>query len=390
MRIKAFTANTVQEAMNQVKDELGKDAVIIHTRRVKKGGFLGFFTKEVVEIMAAIEDIQESVPKKTNKVTKAENERKQEEISDQQAYVSKQTSINAYKIQNSLQNTNVIENLPEKNVEKPILQKVIDDNLQNKINKISLFDILVENDVQPKVAKAIVTGIENEAVKLDKDSPEALDVVADYFSKRVKPAIPVKEGIEQTKVVALIGATGVGKTTTIAKIAANFVLSKGCSVALITADTYRISAVEQLKTYSDIIGVPLEIVYSAAELRQAIEKHMDKQLVLIDTAGRSQHNSEQLDELESLLTAYDNMEKHLVISSTTKYKDAVDIIQQFSQCAPDRILFTKVDETRSNGTVVSILHEFPLSLSYLTTGQSVPDDIIIADSRKLAELVLRE
>lgn len=390
MRIKAFTANTVQEAMNQVKDELGKDAVIIHTRRVKKGGFLGFFTKEVVEIMAAIEDIQESVPKKTNKVTKAENERKQEEISDQQAYVSKQTSINAYKIQNSLQNTNVIENLPEKNVEKPILQKVIDDNLQNKINKISLFDILVENDVQPKVAKAIVTGIENEAVKLDKDSPEALDVVADYFSKRVKPAIPVQEGIEQTKVVALIGATGVGKTTTIAKIAANFVLSKGCSVALITADTYRISAVEQLKTYSDIIGVPLEIVYSAAELRQAIDKHMDKQLVLIDTAGRSQHNSEQLDELESLLTAYDNMEKHLVISSTTKYKDAVDIIQQFSQCAPDRILFTKVDETRSNGTVVSILHEFPLRLSYLTTGQSVPDDIIIADSRKLAELVLRE
>ena len=390
MRIKAFTANTVQEAMNQVKDELGKDAVIIHTRRVKKGGFLGFFTKEVVEIMAAIEDIQESVPKKINKVTKTENERKQEEISDQQAYVSKQTSINAYKIQNSLQNTNVIENLPEKNVEKPILQKVIDDNLQNKINKISLFDILVENDVQPKVAKAIVTGIENEAVKLDKDSPEALDVVADYFSKRVKPAIPVKEGIEQTKVVALIGATGVGKTTTIAKIAANFVLSKGCSVALITADTYRISAVEQLKTYSDIIGVPLEIVYSAAELRQAIEKHMDKQLVLIDTAGRSQHNSEQLDELESLLTAYDTMEKHLVISSTTKYKDAVDIIQQFSQCAPDRILFTKVDETRSNGTVVSILHEFPLRLSYLTTGQSVPDDIIIADSRKLAELVLRE
>lgn len=376
--------------MNQVKDELGKDAVIIHTRRVKKGGFLGFFTKEVVEIMAAIEDIQESVPKKINKVTKTENERKQEEISDQQAYVSKQTSINAYKIQNSLQNTNVIENLPEKNVEKPILQKVIDDNLQNKINKISLFDILVENDVQPKVAKAIVTGIENEAVKLDKDSPEALDVVADYFSKRVKPAIPVKEGIEQTKVVALIGATGVGKTTTIAKIAANFVLSKGCSVALITADTYRISAVEQLKTYSDIIGVPLEIVYSAAELRQAIEKHMDKQLVLIDTAGRSQHNSEQLDELESLLTAYDTMEKHLVISSTTKYKDAVDIIQQFSQCAPDRILFTKVDETRSNGTVVSILHEFPLRLSYLTTGQSVPDDIIIADSRKLAELVLRE
>ena len=191
-------------------------------------------------------------------------------------------------------------------------------------------------------------------------------------------------------IVVTSGKGGVGKTTTIAKIAASFVLEKGCSVALITADTYRISAVEQLKTYSDIIGVPLEIVYSALELQTAITKHMDKQLVLIDTAGRSQYNSEQLDELRSLLTASEDIEKHLVLSSTTKYKDAVDIIKQFSQCSPDRVLFTKVDETSGIGTVISVLHEFPMHLSYLTTGQSVPDDIIIADPHKLAELVLKE
>ena len=117
---------------------------------------------------------------------------------------------------------------------------------------------------------------------------------------------------------------------------------------------------------------------------------MDKQLVLIDTAGRSQYNSEQLDELRSLLTASEDIEKHLVLSSTTKYKDAVDIIKQFSQCSPDRVLFTKVDETSGIGTVISVLHEFPMHLSYLTTGQSVPDDIIIADPHKLAELVLKE
>jgi flagellar biosynthesis protein FlhF len=205
----------------------------------------------------------------------------------------------------------------------------------------------------------------------------------------LRPARGIDIGADQTKIVALIGATGVGKTTTIAKIAANFVLDKACSVALITADTYRISAVEQLKTYSDIIGVPLEIVYSPDELRLAIDKHRDKQLILIDTAGRSQHNEFQLEELKCLLAVVPDIEKHLVLSATTKYKDAVDILRKFSLCEPDKVLFTKVDETSTVGAIINLVHQYPITLSYITNGQSVPDDIVVADSKELAKLLLR-
>ena len=146
---------------------------------------------------------------------------------------------------------------------------------------------------------------------------------------------------------------------------------------------------EQLKTYSDIIGLPLEIVYSPPELKTAIEKHRDKQLILIDTAGRSQHNEFQLQELKEFLAVEPAIEKHLVLSATTKYKDAVDILRNFAVCAPDKILFTKTDETSSIGLILNLVYQYPITLSYLTNGQSVPDDIFPAKSDSLAEMLLR-
>jgi flagellar biosynthesis protein FlhF len=187
----------------------------------------------------------------------------------------------------------------------------------------------------------------------------------------------------------LIGATGVGKTTTLAKIAARFVLEKGVKAALITADTYRISAVEQLKTYSDIIGLPLEIVYSPDELKVAIHKHKDKDLVLIDTAGRSQHNDYQMKELQDFLSVDGRIEKHLVMSATTKERDAEDILEKFSVCKPDRVIFTKTDETGSVGLILNLLSKRDIAVSFLTNGQSVPDDIIPATPAELARLLLR-
>jgi flagellar biosynthesis protein FlhF len=176
----------------------------------------------------------------------------------------------------------------------------------------------------------------------------------------------------------------------LAKIAAGFVLNKQAKAALITADTYRISAVEQLKTYSDIIGLPLDIVYNQDELRKAIRKHEDKDLILIDTAGRSQYNEYQLEELKTLLKANSRIEKHLVLSATTKERDARDIIERFSFCNPKRIIFTKVDETSSLGIILNLLYEKDMALSYLADGQSVPDDITVAGAETLAGLFLRE
>ena len=187
-----------------------------------------------------------------------------------------------------------------------------------------------------------------------------------------------------------MGTTGVGKTTTLAKIAAKFVLEQRTNVALITADTYRISAVEQLKTYSDILELPLEIVYNPQELASALERHRDKELILIDTAGRSQHNEYQLRELEEFLRVNPRIEKHLVISATTKYTDARHIINKFSQVEPDKIIFTKIDETASLGMIINLLRDKKYALSYLTTGQSVPDDIERASSDILTTLLFRK
>ena len=273
---------------------------------------------------------------------------------------------------------------------KVMLERVMTEKMADSPSTISVRQALAEQEVDEEIIQNLLHSTSDMNLLLDKAAPAAQAYLADYFSQTIE--LP-DEGIEiqagETKIVALIGATGVGKTTTIAKIAAKFVLEKGISAALITADTYRISAVEQLKTYSDIIGLPLEIVYSPPELKTAIEKHRDKQLILIDTAGRSQHNEFQLQELKEFLAVEPAIEKHLVLSATTKYKDAVDILRNFAVCAPDKILFTKTDETSSIGLILNLVYQYPITLSYLTNGQSVPDDIFPAKSDSLAEMLLR-
>ena len=224
----------------------------------------------------------------------------------------------------------------------------------------------------------------------DHASPEARTTLTSYLEEALQYSEGIQLNRHGVRIVALIGATGVGKTTTLAKIAARFVLERGVSAALITADTYRISAVEQLKTYSDIIGLPLEIVYTPGELSKAIRKYRNKDLILIDTAGRSQHNDFQMKELQEFLGVNSHIEKHLVMSATTKQKDAEEILEKFSVCEPSRLIFTKTDETSSIGIILNLLYEKKLALSYLTNGQSVPDDIIPATADMLAGLLLRD
>ena len=273
---------------------------------------------------------------------------------------------------------------------KTLLAQVMSSSPEQEKEIVSMQDALRAQDIDDDIITDMIRRMPPEAVMGDKDAPEAAKALKGYLFR----ALRLQEGIilrkdNKPKIVALIGATGVGKTTTLAKIAARFVLEQGVSAALITADTYRISAVEQLKTYSDIIGLPLEIVYAPDELKDAIRKHRDKQLILIDTAGRSQHNESQMKELRDFLAADEGIERHLVLSATTKNRDAMDILGKFSECRPDHIIFTKTDETASLGLIVNLLSKSRASLSYLTTGQSVPDDIFPARADTLAGLLLR-
>lgn len=252
------------------------------------------------------------------------------------------------------------------------------------------YDYLVNNEVQPAVAEQLIQGLPAERSVMAQQT----EVIRQVLLERVSTYFRSAGGIElvsgQVKKVALVGPTGVGKTTTLAKLAARFALEEGVSVALITADTYRIAAVDQLKTYADILNVPIEVVYTPQELALALAKHADKSLVLIDTAGRSQRNAEQMAELEDLLAVDDAIESYLVLSCTTRCLDAADIAARFSRCADERVIFTKLDESASLGLLLNLLHQFPrLKLSYLTTGQNVPDDIELVDAQKLAQQLLR-
>lgn len=368
MKVKVFTAQTMQDAMGQVKNELGRDAVILHTRRFKKGGLLGFGGKELVEVMAAIDTapVAASTENKTIYPSRFSDSKYQ---SDTRKTSEIQTEIASMRTM----------------LEQVLLKIPKGDN-----NNDLLLDVLIKNDVELKVAEELIKDIPNQ-VRVSLNQPE---IIKEILFERIVNCLQRVEGIDipivGSKAVAFIGPTGVGKTTTIAKLAAHFSINKGYKVAMITADTYRISAVEQLKTYSDIIGVPIEIVYSPDELKTALQRHQDKQLVLIDTAGRSPRNQYQLAELQAFLETAPHIETHLVLSATTKYKDALDVVRKFSVCSPHRFLFTKVDEASNIGTIINLIYQFPTSISYITNGQNVPDDIELANPQKLANLILRD
>ncbi len=318
-----FTAMTMQEAMAQVKSQLGRDAVILHTRRFRKGGVLGFFSQEMFEVMAAVEP----VPVKQPSVA----EKRRPEVAQPSPTLVKQL------LESGDEPRLTALQLEMANMKK-LLEQVVQKMPALGKKKSPLLELLLANDVDPLIADNILQGLAEEATA-EKDQ----QLVRQLLKERIKNHFHRIEGImvpkDGVKVAAFIGPTGVGKTTTIAKLAASFAVKEGCKVALITADTYRISAVEQLKTYADIMGVPIDIVYTAEELKSALYRHRDKDLVLIDTAGRSPKNQYQLSELQALLQCDARIETHLVLSSTTKYKDALDVVDRFSICSPQKFLF---------------------------------------------------
>jgi len=412
MKVKRYIGNDLSEAMIRVKNELGRDAVILHTRKIKKKGIAGWFGGKLVEVVAAVDE-PDVVPSSADK-------NKEKEMQDALAAIRQISEKN---------NAQVVKN--------DVANKPIDSGLSHEVDELKqmvfkIMEKLDSNDAQPSVDPVPMPPVEQEKQTVVQTEPIIQQKpVIQADSTELKNILRDKELVEQTiesifnaldtgheinsieaiepvvrdmlgepytieskndnqRVYLFVGPTGVGKTTTLAKLAAKLSLVENRSVGLITADTFRIAAVEQLKTYSEILGIPLTVIYEPEEVKEALKKYRDKDFVLVDTAGRSHKSDELKSDLDNLLKHLKNPEIFLVISLTTGYKDIVSILNSYDFLKDYKLLFTKLDEASSLGNILNVKAHTGKPLSYFAIGQSVPDDIEIANVDRVVNFIVGE
>lgn len=418
MIIKKFKADTETDAILQAKDELGKDAVVMNIKTITPKGIFKFFRKQVVEVTAAVDENVQYRPKavgdtgsfapvRTAVMPSAGEEVSaiEKKLNDLQGLLEKQ--INDAKIRERREGAKGRLNEGAFELDEKLSDNIDDNESDNRENvekagaeekkeKKSrlnacmqlIYRQLLNNEVEEKYVNELTSEIET-SIKKDAQLDRILAAVYQKLVLKLGQPSLIELTPGKTKYVFFLGPTGVGKTTTIAKIASSFKLDKK-DVGLLTADTYRIAAVEQLRTYANILGVPLSIVYSASEILD-LKKDLDRHdLVLIDTAGRSDKNKEQVDELKRFIDTIpeENREVYLVLSATTKYRDLVRIAGAYEDLAKYKLIFTKIDETGTIGNLYNILMQTKAPLSYVTFGQNVPDDIGKADTQSIAKQLL--
>jgi flagellar biosynthesis protein FlhF len=256
----------------------------------------------------------------------------------------------------------------------------------------ALFDVftdLIEAEVDEGVARQWIDAIRATADPHVLDDPLRVKArVGELLEDEIQVTGPIAVDANRCRVVALVGPTGVGKTTTIAKLAANYRLREKRRVGLITVDTYRVAAVEQLRTYADIIDLPMEVVATPREMREAVARMSHLDLVLMDTAGRSPRDEIRIQELKSMLAEAEPDDVCLVLSSTAGAKSLIAAAERFADVGTTALLLTKLDEANSLGHLVSLVRSCRLPVCYLTDGQNVPDDIQVAECGQLGKMLL--
>ncbi len=412
MIIKRFQAKTEQEAVENAKKELGPGVVIMNVKTLKKKGLFAVIKKNMVEVTVALEEENERAPIPVKNATvksetpaaalqnktpvqpekapvpltaleqlalvqERELKEKKEKEEAQKNLVA--AAANTVALEEKLDN---LENLLKQQIDGTDASKDVrseeneEDSEQMKFIKL-LYNTMIDNEVHEKYANQIIEEVEKGAKP---------NMSFDYFLTNVYQKMILKFGkskkIEPAengpKVVFFVGPTGVGKTTTIAKIASKFCVEEKKKVALLTADTYRIAAAEQLRTYANILEVPFRIIYSDKEVESIYHEFHDFDYILVDTAGHSHHNEEQRMNSKLMIHSLDDVaqtEVYLVLSATTKYRDLVSIADTYREMTDYTLIFTKLDETTSLGNLLNLRLHTDAEMSYVTCGQNVPEDI---------------
>ncbi|GAA0085585.1 flagellar biosynthesis protein FlhF [Clostridium sp. CTA-7] len=381
MVIKKYLVKNMNEALTRIRYELGKDAIIISQRKVKEPGVKGYFKPKLIEVTAALEN--NKIGKKNNFTQEKETEIDFKEsldsikkiIGEKDKKINKEEAIivdkNNYLNNNDKNMQNEVKEIKE------LLNKVIKNtNKEEEENEIE--EYLKNIDIDDDLIKELLSKDYNNIEEFKK-----------YFTMLLDKEINICHENLNGKVV-LVGPTGVGKTTTIAKLAGRLALIEKKKVGLITIDTYRIGAVEQLKTYAEIMNIPFKVVITLKEMENAVKELEDCDVVLIDTTGRSSKNTMQISELRAFTQKVNADHIMLVISGTTKNRDIITILNGYSELCYEKLVITKLDETSSYGGIYNIVKRSRKPIAYITTGQNVPDDIKIPSNDEIQKLILGE
>jgi len=415
LKIKRYVVRDMQEAVQLIKQDLGPDALIVSSYKVLAKGLLGFLLPRQLEVTAVLDDNPEmKLNMKSPTAQLAAGAEKQFSRSIVPAgalFLGKQNSH--YR--------NVVDpaySEPKGYIERPLLcsryeeantgtanESLHDDrgNMKEKVT-MSLFDKMVsymetgatgnfallwrkrllDMDVQEDIAERVLSFME--------DTPDAgnHDIYVNLYKQIVHLLEPAYRSREHARVLTFIGPPGVGKTTTLAKLAIRFNLDDNKKVAMVAVNTYRIGSVEQLKAFGDFLGIPVDVVMTPAELVKVLERHKDKDYIFIDTLGRSAHNTGQILELKGFLDAVQEPQDiFLVLSLTTKNRDLNRIAREFQKIGYSKLIFSKADETETYGAILNLICTLGLPVAYLANGQGIPDDISEANPEKLARLMIR-
>jgi len=419
MRVKTFEAGSMQDALDVVKKDMGEEAFILSTRTRRRPAALGMGEESVIEVTAAVDEAQAGVPPVATGAPSTYGLRPALESPAtsrraatpappappappmdlqplRRELLEIKGAVAALK-DNDQRNASILKELDQM---KSLLSRIQRQGmppaqLHLPPSLLELYGDLVANDVEPLIALRLCEYAQRALTDQDGDAsmgtvdPERARlflrrVIADFIP--VAPPIQLEPG--KMRVAALVGPTGVGKTTTLAKLAAYAQIHLKQKVALLTLDTYRMGAVDQLQQYAQILQVPLHVALTVEDLRSALRFYQDRALVLIDTPGHSPKDTDTLNQLRGLMDELPEVETHLVLSATTKPRDLTEIATRYEPLHPTRLLFTKLDETSTYGPILSTLARVKRPLSYLGTGQEVPEALELATSRRVADLIL--
>lgn len=439
MIVKKFQAPTEMEAIIKAREELGSTAVVLNIKSIKQRGLARLFKKDAVEVTAALEEkdivdgINKNKPVFDNNAASGQEAKPERMINQSMVSGGTSSTINliaddntavssASAIEQKLDSLhNLLQNQGNLNSDmsssgsqgktvaasaytkrmsdiKEDISGAAGENKQVKERENAnykflqlIYKKLIDNEVDSRFADEIIGEIEN-SLKKESNLDSILAAVYQKIILKLGKPKTIEIG-DKAKVIFFIGPTGVGKTTTIAKIASSFKIEKEARVAFITADTYRIAAVEQLNTYASIIDCPVSVVYSVEDMNKSLSEYKDYDLILVDTAGRSHKATEQMDELKAFIEEVAqradefDFECYLTLSLTTKYKDLKSIADKYDD-VDWAVIFTKLDETCSVGNILNIRMLTDRQLSYTTSGQNVPDDIEVINEQGIARQLL--